>query len=448
MLNIRIPYLPHPKQLAVHDSPKRFRVIAAGRRGGKTTLALQELVRFALSTPNGRSWYVAPTYRQAKSVVWNDPADGIFGVNAVGVRKFIPKELIKQVKHSELLIELVNGHIIELKGAENKDKLRGAGIGFLVLDEFGHMHPDVWTSILRPMLAHTRGRAIFIGTPAQNGSPHFQDLHKLGQNNKDPDFGSWIFYTKDNPHIPPDEVEAARRTLPPDEFKREWEADFSVAEGLVYDNFDHGIHVIEAYEPKPDELVIGSIDPGIYHETGVVLTSWNKQGTCRVFKEYYQKGFIAQQNAERILALAKPYHVKYWVIDKAAAKVDAGSGVSVYDLYREWFNTHSGGPIYLAPNNPGSVIKGVNETKRLLQPVNGVPKMYVTAECVNFINEITHYSWYEPEFRVKPLDGPEKPRKYKDHLMDAIKNIVLTKPWIFRGSNIKYFGRREGGALY
>ena len=453
-MKLNLPYHPHPKQLEVHNSKVRFKTIAAGRRAGKTTLALHELIRFALSNPNGRSWYVAPTYRQAKSVVWDDPADGIFGVHICdeehpktpnpckyqGVRKFLPKELVKVVRRSELTIELVNNHIIELKGAENKDKLRGAGIRFLILDEFGHMEPDVWTSILRPMLAKTMGRAIFIGTPAANGSPHFQDLHKLGQNGKDPDYASWIFYTRDNPHIPPEEVVNAKRTLPPDEYKREWEADFSVSEGLVYDNFDYGIHVIPSYEPKPDELVVGSIDPGLFHETGVVLTAW-KDGTCRIFKEYYQKGFLAQTNAENILAIAKPYSVRYWIIDRAAIKSDPTSGVSVLDCYKEWFNKYGGGPIYIAPNSPGSVIKGVNETKRLLQPdaITKVPKMFVSAECTNFINEITHYSWYESKWHNRPIDGPEKPRKYKDHLMDAIKNIVLTKPWLYRGSNLKYY---------
>lgn len=448
-MNLRIPYRPHPKQEQVHNDGTRFKVIAAGRRAGKTTLALHELVRFALSVPNGRSWYVAPTYRQAKSVVWDDPADGIFGIHvcqedhrddptpcwAQGMRKFLPKELVKETLRSELSIKLINDHLIELKGAENKDKLRGAGIRFLVLDEFGHMSPDVWTSILRPMLAKSEGKAVFIGTPSQTGSPHFKDLFDIGQNGKDPDVKSWIFFTKDNPAIKGPEIEQARRSLPPDEFKREWEADFSVAEGLVYDNFNFGTHVIPSYEPSSEELVIGSIDPGIYYETGMVLSSWTKAGVGRIFKEYYQKGFLAQSNAERILAVAKPYNVSYWVIDKAASKRNSVNDISVYDCYREYFNTNNGGPIYLAPNNPGSVIKGINEVRRLLHQ----NKLFISAECTNFINEITHYAWYEPRWHNKPVDGPEKPRKYKDHLMDCIKNIVLTKPWQYRGANVVYY---------
>ena len=128
--------------------------MAAGRRFGKTVLAINELIRFAIQYPNRRSWYVGPTYRQAKQNVWDDPKSGIFS--------FLPKELISKVMQTELTIKLVNGHLIEFKGTDNKEKLRGVGLVFVVLDEFGQMREDVWDTIIRPMLADERGKALFI----------------------------------------------------------------------------------------------------------------------------------------------------------------------------------------------------------------------------------------------------------------------------------------------
>ena len=58
-----------PPQRKVFLSPERFRVLVAGRRFGKTYLALTELCRGAAG-PGRLAWYVAPTYKQAKRIAW------------------------------------------------------------------------------------------------------------------------------------------------------------------------------------------------------------------------------------------------------------------------------------------------------------------------------------------------------------------------------------------
>jgi hypothetical protein len=432
MSKIQIPYSPHAKQRMVHQDDHRFRVVAAGRRGGKTTLAVNELIRIALSKPNSRSWYVAPTLKQAKDIVWNDP-HGLF--------HYLPKEMIEKdgIRRSELSVRLINGHIIELKGAENRERLRGVGLVFVVLDEYGYMADDVWTAVIRPMLADCQGNALFIGTPDAAGSPHFHDLFNKGQTN-DPLWKSWRFVTKDNVTCPglADEVEEARASYPPEIFKREYEADFSLSEGLIYDNFDFATHVIPSYEPDHhSDMIIGSIDPGLVNETAAILTAWDKEGNCRIFKEYYQKEFNAYYNGEQIRALAKPYKVAYWVIDRAASKREGNGGPTVYDIYSQFVR-----PIYTAKNDPGSVNYGINEVKKLLQPhqVTKKPKLYVSAELTNFLNEIQHYSKYRPKYGTNN-NPPDKPRKFRDHLMDCIRNLVYTRPWLYRGVEPKHYAK-------
>src|SRR3990167_8714580 len=105
-------YQPHPKQLEVHKDRHRFRVLVCGRRFGKTTLAVNELIVNALKEPKSINWYIAPTYRQAKQIAWTM------------LLRFLPREIVTKTNETELKVELHNVAIIELKGADYPDSLR------------------------------------------------------------------------------------------------------------------------------------------------------------------------------------------------------------------------------------------------------------------------------------------------------------------------------------
>jgi Terminase large subunit, T4likevirus-type, N-terminal len=118
-----------PAQSRVFVCDRRFRVLAAGRRFGKTYLACTELCRAAFGA--GRiAWYVAPTYKQAKRIAWK-PLKEL----TRPFWTFPPNE-------TDLRIELINGGAIALRGADNYDNLRGEGLDFVVLDEFASMAPE------------------------------------------------------------------------------------------------------------------------------------------------------------------------------------------------------------------------------------------------------------------------------------------------------------------
>jgi len=130
---------------------ERFRILVAGRRFGKTYLALVELIRAAWG-PGRIAWYVCPTYRQAKRVAWKK-------------LKWMTKSYwAKPPNETDLTIELTSGGSISLRGADNYELLRGDGLDFIVLDEFASMAPQAWTEVLRPALADKQGHALFIGT--------------------------------------------------------------------------------------------------------------------------------------------------------------------------------------------------------------------------------------------------------------------------------------------
>src|SRR5579862_7969475 len=150
-----------PPQSAVFACDQRFRVLVAGRRFGKTYLALVELCK-AASVRGCLAWYVGPSITQSKRIAWKSLKDM--------TRPF----WATKPNETDLRIELIWGSTICVRGADNYDALRGDGLDFLVLDEFASMAPEAWTEVLRPALADRRGRALFIGTP--QGFNHFHDL--------------------------------------------------------------------------------------------------------------------------------------------------------------------------------------------------------------------------------------------------------------------------------
>jgi len=142
------------RQLEVAKSPARWRVCVAGRRTGKTFLAMRELARFA-RVPNSVVWYVTNSRQQAKTLVWSKLKN-----------KLRSLRWLADTNESELTIRLVNGSQICLKSAEQGDNLRGESINFLCIDEFCDIDLDeIFFEILRPALSDKRGHALFLGTP-------------------------------------------------------------------------------------------------------------------------------------------------------------------------------------------------------------------------------------------------------------------------------------------
>ena len=222
-------------QYEVANDTHRFRIICAGRRSGKSVLARLTLLKWAL-TDIGTYYLVSPSYKQAKSIHW------------VELRKEVPREWIAKTNETELSITLKNGSVIELKGAENPDALRGVKLHGLVIDEIASIRnwQWLWNEVLRPTLTDYIAPAIFISTP--KGFNHFYDLYTNGQNQGISDYKSWRFTSYDNPYIPKQEIDNAKKELTEDTFAQEYLADFRKFTGLVYKEFQREIHVIELFD--------------------------------------------------------------------------------------------------------------------------------------------------------------------------------------------------------
>src|SRR5690554_3151365 len=148
-LNVTLPTL-HAGQREVADHPARFKVLAAGRRWGKTRLGTLLCLDVALN--GGRAWWVAPSYPMA-TVGWR-------GIKHLA--KQIPGITAREV---DRLIELPSGGSIQVRSADNPDSLRGEGLDFLIIDEAAFVREEAWTEALRPALSDRQGRAMIISTP-------------------------------------------------------------------------------------------------------------------------------------------------------------------------------------------------------------------------------------------------------------------------------------------
>lgn len=200
-----------PWQQEVWNDDTRFKIVAAGRRTGKSRLAAWLLIVNALQTEKGHVFYVAPTQGQARDIMWNTLLE-------------LGHPVIKGSHINNLHITLINGATISLKGGDRPETMRGVSLKFLVLDEYADIKPDVWEQILRPALADQKGSALFIGTPM--GRNHFYELYKYAQLSKDPTYKAWHFTSFDNPILDPEEIEAAKRSMSSFAFRQEFMASF------------------------------------------------------------------------------------------------------------------------------------------------------------------------------------------------------------------------------
>ena len=200
-------------QQEVFSDPTRFKVVAAGRRCGKSYLAAWSLLIHALQCEDPRSWtfYVAPTQGQARQIMWRSLLE-------------LGHSVIKKSHINNLDIELVNGQTIGLRGADRPDTMRGVSLNYLVLDEYADIKSEVWEEILRPACSDKKAPALFIGTPKSRN--HFYELFKYAELSKDPDWAAWHKTSYDNPFLSADEIDAAKKSMSSYAFRQEFMASF------------------------------------------------------------------------------------------------------------------------------------------------------------------------------------------------------------------------------
>lgn len=376
----------------------RYRVLAAGRRFGKTTLAVHELLQNALLYDSSLNWYLSPTYKQSKMIAWKMLCD------------IVPDSMIVKKYEVELRIILNDRSEICLKGADNEDSLRGVGVSFIVMDEFGFMKSNVWPEIIRPMLTDTQGRALFIGTP--KGKNAFFEIFLKGEKAED-EFKSWRFKTVDNASIDlREEVEKAKKELPERVFRQEYEASFEDYTGLIWPEFCNK-HILFPRSIPIEWEHVGVIDPATTGTTAALFAAIDTEGEIYVYDEYYEANKRVSEVARVIRSESKR-----WIIDPAAKVKEVmkeGKLYSFLDEYRE-------NGIY-ANLGENDVDAGINRVGEYFK----TNKIHIFKTCKNLIYELERYHWTEDKETGLGIVKP-KPYKKDDHLCDCLRYLVMSRP--------------------
>tara|TARA_Y100000310_G_scaffold309598_1_gene353866 strand:+ start:842 stop:2053 length:1212 start_codon:yes stop_codon:yes gene_type:complete len=239
----------------------RFKVLVCGRRWGKTNLALIWLSLGEMK-PDEQRWFIAPTYKQGKMIA--------FPILRQAFRDRA------RINESELKVTFPNDSAICIKGADNEDSLRGAGLGMdggnaVVLDEYAYFKPYVWEEIILPMLATSEGSAMFIGTP--NGYNAMYDLYMKGQ--ADPDWMSWQFKTSDGGFVSDEEIKQLKGNMDGRLYRQEMEGSFETTGNRAAYNFDRDKHLVS--EADKSQMVYAGLDQNVDYMTAVKVFEYTDQ---------------------------------------------------------------------------------------------------------------------------------------------------------------------------
>ncbi len=260
MRKIKIPTL-HPNQEIVVNSTKRHRVVACGRRFGKTTLGIYDILR-AAAIRRQTCWWIAPTYGMTDHV-WRELKAACADTDQVAIHQDMQR------------LDFPGGGSITLHSAHTPDHLRGAGLDFVVLDEAAFLAPEVWPQVVRPMLLERKGRALFLSSP--NGKNWFWEIYQNGVQNRRT-WRSFHYTSYDNPLIDPAELDLFRHQTTERIWSTEYLAEFSDHRGQVF----RGIHeaAIVPFQAGPITGIryVAGIDWGRDNDaTAIVLIDADRQ---------------------------------------------------------------------------------------------------------------------------------------------------------------------------
>lgn len=344
----------------------------------------------------------------AKSIMW------------MMLMELIPTPAIEKKNETELIITLINGSRIMLKGAEDPNTLRGVKIDFCVFDEVAFIDrwEDVW-KVIRPTLADSKAHCWFISTP--NGFNHFKDMAET----TDSDWQYFHFTSYDNPYIPKEEIDKAKLEMTEDSFAQEWMGEFRKMSGLIYKEFSREKHMVNLPTFNYNWTFTRAIDFGFGHKTALGYFAINSTGTeIYCYDGIYQSGLTTHDIAEVIKI-------------KDAGRVftnpvaDSAQPLMIEELSREGVHFN---PV---EKGPDSVKNGIVKVAELLKVRNdtGKPTLMFAKHLTWVADEFEKYRWIE---NMSAGYTTEVPLKRDDDAVDMIRYMAMSyrKQQSFRPEDI------------
>lgn len=290
----------HDAQRIVAEHPARFKVLACGRRFGKTELISDKLSRGVMRDNLPRA-YFAPTYKMLDAVFENM------------VLRLHP--ITERLRRQEKQVQIQGGGVIDFWSLDSPDVARGRKYKEVAIDEAAMIAKleYAWNEVIRPTLTDYAGGAFFPSTP--KGRNYFWMLYQRGLDPAYPDWMSWSFPTVTNPFIDPAEVEQAKQTMPDSSFRQEYLAEFMDDYGAVF----RGVlktATAAPIEPIPGEQYYHGVDWGRHHDFTVHIVL-DKNRKMVAMDRFNQVDWTLQRG--RIAALARKYIPATMVIEANSA---------------------------------------------------------------------------------------------------------------------------------
>ena len=347
-------------------------------------------------------WVVSPTYPMSE----------------IPERDFVsvcPQAILRRREIGDRRVyDICNGYRVEFRTAENPDRLRGARLAWLWMDEAAQLRKEVM-DVLYPCLLAYRGKVWITTTPA--GRNWLYDEFYLRSlpdwKDYDSDYSCIRSRTDENPFLDAGDIKKLGHKYTGAFKAQELLAEFVNYEGLVYRDFDVGRHVYSGTPVHPDDKEIARVFAGIDFGFGDPLAYlWVVQfrnHSFMVVDEHYEAGKGTDHHAKRILASPWEKRVEVRFADPRAAQARR-------DLQR-----------YGVPNmaaHDHEIMDGVLEVTRLLNTdVDGKPLLRVAAECKNLIREFGMYRYRDA---TDAKNRGEKPFDKDNHALDSLRYALYS----------------------
>lgn len=426
-------------QARLHASLARFLLVVGGRRVGKSKSCLNEVIRHSFSADNRLSWWISPTYSEAREV---------------GFEEFLALEeaispAIRSLHKGNMKVEFVNGSKLYFKGGDRKDSLRGRGLTMAVLDEAAFHKRDNWYKVIRPALADRRGKGLLATTPNGRGNWIYQLYLDILSGKAG--WESFVWQSMLNPLIDEAEMEAMRSDMSDMEFRQEVLAEFVTRSGQVYEDFgeENKIDVFRL-DPKIHQIYIAA-DFGYANAAAIGFFAVNEQlDTVTQFDELYGAKMTIHAIESRILeklarhSLSKG-NVTSVYTDPAGNAEELTSGLSPVDYLRKHFTVINKGT---------KIAPGLALVRSYIKNALGQRRFFVTRNCVESIRSLEGYI-YPPSTGDSELIK-EEPLKdgIHDHACDMIRYFFVNRfdhaKWVTDRLNIDSYTKsteKAGGIL-
>jgi hypothetical protein len=325
MSEITLPhkYSPRHYQLPIlkaWDSGIKRLLWVAHRRSGKDKTIFANLPKKMMERV-GTYYYFLPTYSQAKKVIWT-------GADKTGFRflDHFPKEIVKTINQADMIVELVNGSILQMVGADNIDRIVGTNPIGVVFSEYSLMKEEVW-NFISPILAENDGWAVFIMTP--RGMNHAYDMLKTAQKNKF--WFTQVLTVEDTKALSEEVLEEQKIGMPIDIFYQEYYCKFIEGGTGFFKRITENTYKVEEYQPKDLAMYQIGVDLAKYNDF-TVISPFNLNDFHLIKQDSFNQMDYNLQKAKIELAYIKHNRGKI-IIDST------GVGEPVYDdLYARGIN--------------------------------------------------------------------------------------------------------------